>query len=286
MPELPEVELAAAYLRAALGGRRIDRVELETPARMATLDPLRGVEGLVLADVRRHGKQLALDFESGLTFLLHLGMTGRFAPPIEGEVPAHTRFVLWPEGDLGVAFVDPRRFARFSFCRTSESAHHPAWRRLGPDALAAGVEAWCAALRGNGSVKSVLLDQHRLAGIGNIYACEGLWAACLDPQATADRLTPDDLARLRAAIQAAMHETLRRDAGSNMRYLSEGNVSNPFRIYGREGEPCPSCGRPILRITQAGRSTWYCAACQPVQTPVADLATRRTTRSRRVSPGP
>lgn len=286
MPELPEVELAAEYLRSALGGRRIARVELETSARTPALDPLRGVEGLVLAEVRRHGKQLALDFETDLTFFLHLGMTARFAPVDEGAAPAHSRFVLWSERDVGVAFVDPRRFARHSFCPTSRAARDPTWCRLGPDALAADLDAWCAALRGTGTVKSVLLDQHRLAGVGNIYACEGLWAAGLDPQTPAVTLTPDDIERLRAAVRAAMHETLARERGSNMRYLNEGNVSNPFRIYGREGEPCPGCGRPILRFTQAGRSTWCCATCQPARTPAAGPAVPRKARSRRVSPAP
>jgi formamidopyrimidine-DNA glycosylase len=264
MPELPEVELAAAYVRARLVGVDGLVCALAEARRDAALDALVATRTQRLDGVRRHGKQLALDFDSGHTLLLHLGMTGRFGPPDSGtSPPPHTRFTLATPDAEPVHFIDPRRFARFVFCSRDDAEKHPAWTALGPDALAAGDDDWCVALTSAGPIKPALLDQHRIAGVGNIYACEGLWAAGIHPQRRGADLSPDEIGRLRQAIQAAMRETLRRDADTPMRYLNEGEVENPFAIYARERSPCPRCGASIERIKQTGRSTWMCPSCQP-----------------------
>ena len=286
MPELPEVELAATHLRTAWLGVRIAEVWLELPCRAPALEGLKRVEGAALLNVRRHGKQLALDFEGSLTLLLHLGMTGRFETCADGRLPPHTRFALVAQTGTVVAFRDPRRFARSVLCSTVEADRQPAWQRLGPDALAADIEEWVIALRTASPLKPTLLDQHRIAGVGNIYASEALWLAGLDPRATASTLTGQEIARLRTAVQAAMWETLRREGDTTMRYLSDGGLENPFQVYGRAGEPCPRCARPILRITQAGRSTWYCAACQPARSGDPDPARSRGATFRRGCPAP
>jgi formamidopyrimidine-DNA glycosylase len=265
MPELPEVELAAAYVRVRLVGVDGLQCTVAEPGRDASLDALAAMPARRLERVRRHGKQLALDFGSEDTLLLHLGMTGRFGPPIGGvDPPPHTRFTLGAPSVEPVHFIDPRRFARFALCRSADAAGHPAFAALGPDALEAEDDDWCRALASAGPVKPALLDQHRLAGVGNIYACEGLWAAGIHPLRRGGSLMPAEVARLRLEIQAAMRETLRRDADTPMRYVNEGEVENPFAIYGREGSPCARCGAPIERFKQAGRSTWMCPRCQPV----------------------
>lgn len=268
MPELPEVELAAAYVRARLVGVEGLACVVHEPGRDATLDAFVRTTPTSLLRVRRHGKQLAFDFGSGHTLLLHLGMTGRFGPPSnESHHHPHARFTLHAPGSEAVQFIDPRRFARYTLCSSDAAETHRSWSALGPDALAAGDADWWGALQTPAPVKPTLLDQHRLAGVGNIYACEGLWAAGIHPLRRASTLSPAETSNLRRAIQAAMRETLRRDADTPMRYLNEGAVENPFSVYGREDSPCPRCAGPIERFKQAGRSTWTCPRCQPA--PVA-----------------
>jgi formamidopyrimidine-DNA glycosylase len=261
MPELPEVEIAARHLRAALVDRGPIRMLVPEPGQNGLLDAFAAGTPGALLSVRRHGKQLALDFEDGGTFRLHLGMTGRFEALNRGdEWPRHARFIWAYEGEPRLAFVDPRRFARFGHRRGG----HPSddFAGLGPDALDSTLGEWCLALDRPLPVKPALLEQSRLAGVGNIYACEGLHGAGVDPRRPAHSLSRDTVEILRLAVQRAMRATLEREADAPMRYLNEGGVPNPFRIYGREGEACAACGAAIDRFKQAGRSTWWCPACQ------------------------
>lgn len=280
MPELPEVELAAVWLRSSLVGRSLEDVADHTPPNRANADvaALVAARPRMLSAVRRHGKQLALDFDTGHTLLLHLGMTGRFAHRPSGDVPAHVRFSMRASKGPWVDFVDVRRFGRFTWLPTPDAATHPAWASLGPDALEAAPADWCSALSRRGPVKTALLDQARLAGIGNIYANEGLFLAGIDPRRQAASLTTGEVEQLASAIVATMRGTLSREAGVAMRYLSEGHVENPFAVYGRAGEPCPRCGAPVQRIIQAGRSTFLCPPCQPPE-PAAAGPQRATSRT-------
>lgn len=287
MPELPEVELAARFLRDTLIGRRLASAQATEPGRKPALDAVARFVGATLQAVRRKGKQLALDFDDGFTFLLHLGMTGRFEPwSAPDPLPTHARFVLVPDDGPGVVFCDLRRFGRFRIVPTAEADRASEWAGLGPDALEASLEAWTRALARRGIVKVVLLDQRRLAGVGNIYAGEGLWGAGIHPATPADRLDAAQVAALREAVVGAMQETLRREAGVPMRYLNESAMENPFQVYDRGGSPCPRCGQTIERITQAGRSTWFCPRCQPPSQPPLPAATRRRATSRPGSRGP
>ncbi len=263
MPELPEVEIAARQILAALGGRGPVRWVVPEPTRDAVLNDLAASSPSALLRVRRHGKQLALDFDDGCTFQLHLGMTGRVESVTPGsKAPRHARFLWLTNGGECLAFVDTRRFARFGRRRTDAGPASADFAGLGPDALSATLADWIEALARSRPVKPALLDQANLAGIGNIYACEGLFLASIDPRCLARSLFPDRVAALRDGIRSSMETTLRRDGDGPMRYLNEGGVENPFGVYGRSGLPCPRCAHSIERFSQAGRSTWWCPSCQ------------------------
>ncbi len=289
MPELPEVELAARGLRAHLDGRRVVAIDGEWDAGPAPLlETAQTVLNRTCLGVRRRGKRMAVDFSESHTLLLHLGMTGRFVFDAVGSPPPrHQRFALVLDDATVVRFVDQRRFGDLQAVATAAVDTRPGWSDVGPDVFEAPLDRWTTWLSVRGPIKPALLHQHRVSGIGNIYACEGLYRARISPIAPAFTVAPERVAALRLAIVAAMNETLERDAAGLSRYLNEGDVENPFQIYGRESEPCPRCAAPIERIAQAGRSTWHCPACQPNVTAPAGgpfgLPARRKATSRRRS---
>ncbi len=253
MPELPEVEVAARALRRWLVGAPIERVRTRrSPVVASRLGVLRGqtCEG-----VERRGKWLRISF--GATSLFsHLGMTGKWIErgAIEPTLAhQHAAFTL---GARTVRYVDPRAFGRLVLSRREP----PAWTALGPDPLHDGVDP--ARLRGRRAIKDVLLDQSVLAGIGNIQATEALFHARLHPERAADELSDAERAALAEAIAWTLQRTLALEDGTEITYLGEKDSENPFVVYGRAGEPCPSCRRALERIVQAGRTTTFCGRCQ------------------------
>ena len=271
MPELPEVELAARAVRRVALGQRVVHVGHAPGTGRSSIDALRWIDlaGLTLLGVRRHGKQLAFDFSGDTTLLLHLGMTGRFDLPAPDEaLAAQWRFHLDLENGQRLVFCDQRRFARARLMTTVECACLSDVSGLGPDAFEASLDQWTNVMSSaSRPVKPLLLDQAKLAGIGNIYACEGLWRAGIDPRTPANAVSSEAVATLRGGVTSAIRDTLDRERDTLVRYLSEGGTDNPFDLYDREGKPCRRCGAPIERFTQAGRSTWHCPSCQPAWYP-------------------
>lgn len=291
MPELPEVELAARFLRASLLGRIVESVDVwdAGPEKASRYLPARVATGRRCVDVLRRGKQLALRLEGegtmagGVVLRVHLGMTGRF---LEGRDDARVRFTFTLSHGSLVSFADVRRFARLDVV-PGDADDAVVFAGLGVDALQARPSDWHVALAGRSlPVKPALLEQDRLAGVGNIYACEGLFLAGLDPTRAAGDLDTSEVDRLRAGIVETMDETLRRESEGIARYVNEGAVANPFLVYGREGEPCPRCTTPILRFRQAGRSTWACPTCQHLRLVPPHPRERRKATSRTGSPPP
>jgi formamidopyrimidine-DNA glycosylase len=271
VPELPEVETVRRALDRSMRGARIARVELRRPdlRRPFPADFVRRLTGQTVESVTRRGKYLLAHLDSGDTLLVHLGMSGSFrARPRnepDAEADSHDHVVLELSSGIVVTFNDPRRFGLMDLVGAQEAAAHETLRALGPEPLGAAFDAAvlasvCAGKRV--SLKVALLDQRLVAGVGNIYASEALHHARLSPRRRASTIAtrggdPRDTAiRLVAGIKAVLSQAVARQ--------EQAYGAGRFRVYDREGQPCPRRGCPgtIRRITQAGRSTYFCPSCQ------------------------
>jgi formamidopyrimidine-DNA glycosylase len=265
MPELPEVERAVRHLRPAMEGARFERV-LVRRRRLRTLLPSRfaaRLEGATVQSLRRRGKYLVADLSTGGTLVMHLGMSGSFeahrAEP--RTLTKHDHVVFHMSSGATVVFNDPRRFG--SMWLHDDRTHPNATAALGPEPLddAFGADVLAAAFRRRRApLKAALSDQRVVAGLGNIYVSEALHRARLSPRRPAGTLTsPSGAPRptLRALVRA-IRDTL------NYALLDRLDGDDSFRVYDREGQRCPrrGCRGTIKRIVQAGRSTFFCPACQ------------------------
>jgi formamidopyrimidine-DNA glycosylase len=262
MPELPEVETVARSI-APLVGRRIVSAEFRSLRILRGGDPdtmAAALAGRRIAGVERYGKFLIAPLEGGGYLLIHLGMTGKLL--LGGPVGKHTHAILTlDEGVL--LFDDSRQFGSFQF-----SDNFPARvARLGPEPLEISLADFTAALKRHKTrVKSLLLNQRFLRGVGNIYADEALFRAGIHPQAIAGRLRGDRPRRLYEAIQAVLREAIEAGGSSISDYVDaqgrKGFFQFSHRVYQRTGEPCVSCGTPIRRLIVTQRSSHFCPKCQ------------------------
>lgn len=285
MPELPEVETVRRGLIPAMDGRRILNAQANRPDLRFPF-PDRFVDRLIGQRVERldrRSKYLLLRLDSGETLLMHLGMSGRFsveaddlstqpgdfvyAPPAN---PKHDHVVFEMQGGVRVTYNDPRRFGFMTLFETEQEAENPYLKDLGPEPLSNefSAETLTTAFKARKSpIKTGLLDQSVVAGLGNIYVCEALWRARISPRrlcasvtgARADRLAQAARTVIAEAIEAG-GSTLRDYAGADG---AMGYFQHRFDVYGREGEVCHRCpDTQIVRITQSGRSSFYCPKCQ------------------------
>jgi formamidopyrimidine-DNA glycosylase len=275
MPELPEVETVRLSLEPALVGREI--VELRVGAFKGVVgedDPevvAVRLKGRRFAGLRRRGKYLIADLDDGTVLLIHLRMTGNLihlaggAPPERFE---HLAIVLDDGNEL--RYADQRKFGRVLHIPPSVIEALDA--RLGPEPLAAEFTADVLAQslsRRSGRLKSVLLDQALIAGLGNIYVDEALFRSQLHPLRDAGSLTPDEVRRLHTEIRAVLGEGLANRGTSISSYRdghgASGNNQNNLHVYGRggTGAPCTRCGDAVIRLTVGGRGTHICPTCQP-----------------------
>jgi len=287
VPELPEVETVCRQLAPELEGRRIERLEVYDarwcrPAPPAELEA--AMRGRAIEGLERRGKYLLLRLDGAQTLVMHLRMTGNLIlvegeamiDPSEGrrlyegersasERHLRARFVL--DDGREVWFTDPRRFGEAFPIDDGDLGRR--FERLGPEPLSEeftpNVLGEMAAGR-TAPLKSFLLDQSRVAGVGNIYADEALFRARLHPLSPAGSMKPEHLETLRDAIVAALEAGIDGGGASIDDYRDgrgeRGTMQDEFLVHTREGEPCPSCGGPIARIVVSGRSTYYCPSCQ------------------------
>ncbi|MEZ5684452.1 MAG: bifunctional DNA-formamidopyrimidine glycosylase/DNA-(apurinic or apyrimidinic site) lyase [Paracoccaceae bacterium] len=280
MPELPEVETVRRGLIPAMEGRRILRAEVNRPdlrwplpERMAER-----LEGARIERLRRRSKYILADLDRGESLLIHLGMSGRMLVSgvmlgdfhLDHPAPQkHDHVVLHMEGGARVTFNDARRFGAMDLVRTDREAAHWLLAGLGPEPLGNSFdEAYLVeALKKRSSpIKTALLDQHVMAGLGNIYVSEVLFRAGIDPRRAASRISAARLARLVPMIRDVLTEAIEA-GGSSLRDHRQadgelGYFQHSFRVYDREDAPCPTCATPIRRIVQSGRSSYFCPACQ------------------------
>lgn len=275
MPELPEVETTRRHVADALAGRTIVAVSVRRERmvrRQARRSDFRDrLVGRPVASVGRHGKFLMTLLEGDITWVTHLGMSGRvsLAPAAEPEAP-HTNVVVRLDDGVEFRLVDPRTFG-FVAAFLPEELAESSIGALGPDALDGLPRSPELARRMEGRsvpIKPLLLDQRFLAGLGNIYADEVLHRAGVHPARPAGSLTPEEVKRIRGAIRPVLEAGLRHGGTSldDLAYLlpdgRAGEYVSRLRVYGREDEPCRSCGTPVRRAVLRQRSTFWCEACQ------------------------
>jgi formamidopyrimidine-DNA glycosylase len=258
MPELPEVEFAARNLRRWLLGKVIE--EASVPPSRITRGKKLPLEGARVESVERRGKWLRLKLSTG-TLFSHLGMTGKWVRRDPGDPDdKYIKARLEVKGD-SVRYRDPRLFGRLTLVK-GESI--PEWEALGPDPLSDGLdekELEKRLKKISRSIKETLLDQSLFAGVGNIQAAESLWRAKIHPRRKSSSLKSAEIKSLVRAIDASIRYTLDEQDAAEISYVEEG-AENPFKVYAKEGQPCPRCKTKLKRITQGGRGTVFCPHCQ------------------------
>ncbi len=290
MPELPEVEVTRRRIGKLLIGRKIARLVTTKPSYFFLTSPRKLQQELVgrtVIKLDRHGKYLLARLEAGATLLLHLGMTGQLfgegarslrlmrAPDRRSQATEqprgftpdeHTHLQLeFADGGPRVFFRDVRKFGKVLLVGAGQSDAR--LDKLGVDALEAnGDHLFNAARVRKIPIKSLLLDQAVIAGIGNIYADEALFLASVNPKRVARRVDAAACAAIVAAAQQVMRRSIQTGGSSISDYVnpdgSDGGYQNERRVYGREDEPCPRCSTPIRRVVIAQRSSHFCPACQ------------------------
>ncbi len=274
MPELPEVETVRRGLALKMTGRRIVHAELRRPDLRRPFPPELAdrLGGAAIGALGRRGKYILIELGKDGLLLLHLGMSGRITTA-DGEAPAalHDHVVLTLDDGTIVTFNDPRRFGLLDYVRRSEAAGHPLLAGLGPEPLGPDFDGPYLAGKLAGKmtpIKSALLDQRIVAGLGNIYVCEALYRARLSPRRLAGTIGRGRAERLVAAIRSVLEEAIEAGGSSLRDYVQTngelGYFQHRWAVYGREGEPCPgcTCTQSVRRIVQAGRSTFFCAKRQ------------------------
>lgn len=287
MPELPEVQTVVDTLLPRVKGARIVGLVHLRPdiVRPCGFDLPAALVGRVVADITRRGKRIVFRLADGNHFYIHLGMTGRLTVESAGEAQRpHTHLVMeieqpganGPAGGRPVAqirFCDPRRFGGV-FWLGSECGNDG---QMGPEPLAMTAGQLRQRLeRTTRPIKNALMDQRTVAGLGNIYVDESLFAAGIHPLTPANRLDADRVAHLCRSIKLVLRRAIRH-RGSTLRDYrdadgAEGGFQKLHRVYGREDAPCANCRSPIQRIVLGGRSTHFCPKCQPLNEKAAVTA--------------
>jgi formamidopyrimidine-DNA glycosylase len=275
MPELPEVETTARGLRARIVGRRICRVSgVDWPRMLPNSSEAElqvALTGLTVKVVQRKGKYVLVGLADDVWLGIHRKMSGNvLLRPAAAPPETHTHLEIeFDDGSL-LRFVDPRKFGRVYLFSSSADLNDFIAARLGPDSLIdLDAAVLTAMLRGRtGRIKSLLLDQAFVAGIGNLYADEALWEARVHPLRSADSLSGVEMGRLAMAIKHVLLHGIERNGtsfSSTYRDVDDrpGENQSFLNAYGRESEPCPRCGRPITRILIGARSSHFCPKCQP-----------------------
>jgi len=274
MPELPEVETIARGLARRVSGDVIESIWLgrkPEPLKSSAREIAATLEHSRIATVRRMGKHIVFDLEqkqkkntppAQAQWIVHLGMTGRLqvCEP-QADILKHTHAILKLASGMELRFVDPRRFGRLSVARAGD------FDAGGIEPLEADLDRFVALIRGrNTPIKSALLNQKLLRGVGNIYADESLFRAGIRPRRRASTITRDQLAKLLTSVKEVLQEAIALGGSSISDYVDADGEAGFFqlqhRVYGREGEPCLVCKTPIKRVVIAGRSSHYCPKCQ------------------------
>ncbi|MHB9053236.1 MAG: bifunctional DNA-formamidopyrimidine glycosylase/DNA-(apurinic or apyrimidinic site) lyase [Thermoleophilia bacterium] len=273
LPELPEVETIRRQLAPYLSGKKIARAEVLDPLITSPADPgafVRRLKGQTIESLWRRGKYLLLELESGQTLVFHLRMTGRLTrteSPVPKSDKRHLRLILEFAGGSALTFHDTRRFGKAFILSTDEAPAY--WKKLGPEPLESSFNnKYLAGVldKRTRPIKSLLLDQSLIAGIGNIYADEALYRAGIHPERPAGEIGGEEARRLAKALKETLKKAIKLGGSSIDSYRDargrSGSFQHTFRVHRREGEPCPGCGGIVKKIKVGGRGTYFCPACQ------------------------
>jgi formamidopyrimidine-DNA glycosylase len=278
VPELPEVEALAAYLRERAVGHAVERIEVSAISALKTYDPpITAAAGKPITGAARYGKFLDLQVGEGLHLVVHLARAGwlhyrdAFASPLplkpgKGPIAVRVRLDDGSGFDLTEAGTQKKLAAYF----VTDPQVVPGVAKLGPDALAADADTFASRIRSRrGQLKGIITDQSVLSGVGNAYSDEILHAAKLSPFAISDRLPDDAMARLYAATQSVLTDAVSRSVGQKAATLKSEKRSG-LAVHARTGLPCPVCGATIAEVSFADSSLQYCPGCQTGGKPLAD----------------
>src|SRR5437588_4605175 len=275
MPELPEVEHVVRALRRAIVGRQIVASQINLPKLITPSSPSlfnRKLKGSTITGVSRRGKFILIELDSDRILAVHLRMTGKFLYLTgDDDLPKHTHAIFYLDNDRRLVFRDQRQFGVMKLVARARLAKTKGIRELAPEPLSDGFSpAYLSEIiaRSRRSLKTFLLDQTKVLGLGNIYAAEALFRAGINPFKIAAQLSSPRVKRLHQAIREVLSDAIADSSTSRISLehpngFSYGEAFERFwQVYEREGEPCVKCGARIRRVTHGGRSTYWCPRCQ------------------------
>jgi formamidopyrimidine-DNA glycosylase len=291
VPELPEVEALAHHLREHALYRPVARVDVASMSAVKTFDPpMSALPGRVVTGAARYGKFLAVEFvdrpDEPLRLITHLSRAGWLrwhdtaaaTPPKPGKGPLELRVHLDEVGGPGFDLTEAGTQKRLSVYLVSDPQQVPGIARLGPDALALSADEFAELLAGHSErIKTLLVDQQFVAGVGNAYSDEILHTARISPYAVSGRLRPDQVEALYAALRSVLTDAVARSVGQGAAKL-KGEKRSGLRVHARTGLPCPVCGDTVREVSFANRSFQYCPGCQTGGRPLADRRLSRLVR--------
>lgn len=275
MPELPEVELVTRALHELVSNRTIIAAELLRQRLAPSIAPeefSKQLRGARIENVTRRGKHILVNLCNALTLIVHLRMSGRFLLlPLDAELPKFTHACFYLDDDTRLVFSDQRHFGFMNLVETKNVLHAKELGKLAPEPFSEDFTPKYLRdifARSKRTLKETLLDQTKVLGLGNIYAAEAMFLARVNPQTIASQLAPRKITRLHTKILQVLNESIVHGSTLNVDPTNidgsyyGGDYEGHWRVYDREGEPCPKCRAAIERITQAGRSTYFCPRCQ------------------------
>ncbi len=268
MPELPEVEYLRRELEIVLPGEVIKKVSYDV-GKMLRPQPklfIDGVIGKSISQIRRRAKLLIFVLAPQGFFTVHLRLSGRlFWRPSTAPADKFVHVVLHFASGYELRFAEARKFGYFEYIK-NEIDLEKRLKDYGPEIDLVSWKNFSQILESRQRIKSLLMDQSKIAGIGNIYANDALWLARIAPQRSAESLSPKERQRLWKALQQVIEESLKKGGASDQWYRhldgSKGNYQNFFKIYGQRDESCPRCGEKIKYESLGGRGTFWCPGCQ------------------------
>jgi formamidopyrimidine-DNA glycosylase len=275
MPELPEVETVRKSLSLVMDGEIISdlKVHRRDLRRLVPPNIAKSIIGSMVLRIDRRAKYLEFFLDNGLVVIAHLGMSGRMLidkqPATTKKVMKHEHLTFLMQNNVVIRFIDPRRFGLVDLCTDEGLNAHPLLSKIGIEPLSDKFDGARLALslsRRQTSIKTALLDQSVIAGLGNIYVCEALWLAGISPRRRANTVSGGRAEKLSFAIKTVLTDAIA-VGGSTLRDHvnptgETGYFQHQFRVYGREKKPCPNCSNDLKRIRQAGRSSFFCSFCQ------------------------